>query len=130
MARDHSDLKRWVKTHTFRIFTALFTLIFFGLAFLYHPEWLSWWLRLITRAIEEATALLPYPWGDRIEVALKGFGGSFWLQITVAIVFVRSLLSLVAAAWRRQWQPRQFERPRNIHEIERPRNIHDIVRRD
>ncbi len=120
MARDYYELKRWVKIHTFRVFTALFTLVFFGLAFLYHPEWLSWWLRLITRAIEDTTALLPYPWGDRIEVALKGFGGSFWLQITVAIVAVRTLLSSLFFAWRRQRKP----------PAERQRSISEIVRRD
>ncbi len=126
MTRDHSELKRWVKTHTFRILTALFTLAFFGLAFLYHPEWISWWLRLITRAIEETTALLPYPWGDRIEVALKGFGGSFWLQITVAIVFVRSLCASLAYAWRRQRQQGQIEQPRYANQ----RSIREIVGRD
>lgn len=115
-----SEFRRWVVTHTYRIITALFTLAFFGFAFLYHPEWISWWLRLITRGIEDITALLPYPYGDQVEVALKGFGGSFWLQITAAIVILRAFLSSIAFAWRRQRKP----------PVERPRSISEIVRKD
>jgi hypothetical protein len=94
-------------------------LAFFGFAFLYHPEWISWWLRLITHGIEQGTALLPYPYGDQVEVALKGFGGSFWLQITVAIVALRAFLSSLAYAWRRQRRPPPAERPRSVNEIVR-----------
>lgn len=112
---------QWIKTHTYRASTALCTLAFFSFAFFYHPEWLSWWLRLITHGIEQTTALLPYPYGDQVEVAMKGFGGSFWLQITVAIVALRAFLSSIAYAWRRQRKPAPPERPASVH---------DIVRRD
>ncbi|HEY0235973.1 MAG TPA: hypothetical protein VGC86_13105 [Afipia sp.] len=112
-----SEFKRWLTTHTYRICTAAFTLAFFGFAFFYHPEWISWWLRLITHGIEQVTALLPYPYGDQAEVALKGFGGSFWLQITVAIVALRAFLSSLAYAWRRQRQSRQIERPKSRRSI-------------
>ena len=44
-SREPSVLKAWVRTHLFRTWTALLTLISFGLAFLYKPEWLTWWLR-------------------------------------------------------------------------------------
>ncbi len=125
MAQPPSEFRRWAVTHTYRIITALLTLAFFGFAFLYHPEWISWWLRVITHGIEQAAALLPYPYGDQVEVALKGFGGSFWLQITVAIVALRAFLSSIAYAWRRQRKP-----PLPIVPDERPRSIHEIVRRD
>ena len=123
-----SEFRRWIATHTYRICTAFFTLCFFGFAFVYHPEWLSWWLRLITHGIEQTTALIPYPYGDQVEVALKGFGGSFWLQITIAIVALRAFLSSLAYAWRRQRKPPQADRPQIP--AERPRSIHDIVRKD
>ncbi|MBX9711482.1 MAG: hypothetical protein K2X60_10655 [Xanthobacteraceae bacterium] len=120
-----SGFGQWIKTHTYRTLTALLTLGFFVFAFIYHPEWVSWWLRIITHGIEQATAMLPYPYGDQVEVALKGLGGSFWLQITAAIVFLRAVLSSIAFAWRRQRKPR-VERPRSADQ----RSIHDIVRRD
>jgi hypothetical protein len=41
---------------------------------------------------------LPYPWGDRIEIALRELGGFIWFQITLAIIALRLLLSLVAAS--------------------------------
>src|ERR1700694_5913333 len=96
-----SALRTWVRTHLFRTWTALVTLVAFGMGFLYKPEWLTWWLRTTMTVIERITALLPYPWGDRVEVALRGMGGSFWIQITLAILIVRILASLLGYAWRR-----------------------------
>ncbi len=86
-------VKSWARTQFFRLWTALATLLLLGLGFFYSPELLAWWLRITMRLIELATGLLPYPWGDRTEIALKGFGGSFWFQIALAIVIVR------VAAW-------------------------------
>jgi hypothetical protein len=67
----------------------------------YHPEWIKWGLRTITHGIETVADALPYPWGDRIEIALRELGGFIWFQITLAIIALRLLLSLVAAVWRR-----------------------------
>jgi hypothetical protein len=99
--QERGPIKTWVLTHLFRTLTALVTLIAFGISFLYKPEWLTWWLRTTTAGIEKSSALFPYPWGDRIEVALKGIGGSFWIQITLAIIIVRIIAWLIGYSWRR-----------------------------
>jgi hypothetical protein len=93
--------KRWALTHVFRFCTALMTLAAFALGFLYKPEWLTWWFRTTMAGIETASGALPYPWGDRFEVAMRGIGGSFWIQITLAILIVRVAASLLAWMWRR-----------------------------
>ena len=98
---DWSPFKAWMLTHLFRVWTALLTLIGFGAAFLYKPEWLTWWLRTTMRGIESGSAALPYPWGDRFEVALRGIGGSFWIQITLAIIIVRVAAWIVGYGFRR-----------------------------
>ena len=66
----------------------------------HHPEWIKWALRNITYVIETAADAIPYPWGDRIEIALRELGGFVWFQITLAIVSLRIALSIIAAAWR------------------------------
>jgi hypothetical protein len=107
---ERTPIKTWALTHLFRTWTALVTLIGFGLSFLYKPEWLTWWLRTTMAAIEKLSALLPYPWGDRIEVALRGIGGSFWMQITLAIIIVRVIAWLIGYSWRRSRRPRNFQK--------------------
>ena len=107
--RDFSGLRTWARTHVFRTCTALITLLFFGLCFVYRPELVTWWLRTTMRAIEGTAAALPYPWGDRLEVALKGFGGSFWVQTTLAILIFRLVLWSLAATWRKT-RARRFPR--------------------
>jgi hypothetical protein len=97
-----SPAASWALTQVFRFWTALLTLTAFGLSFLYKPEWLTWWLRTTMSGIERTTALLPYPWGDRVEVALRGMGGSFWIQITLAILIVRIMAALLGYVWRRR----------------------------
>ena len=47
-------------------------------------------------AIEIGAAALPYPWGDRLEVVLRGIGGSIGMQFAFAIVIVRVILWLIA----------------------------------
>ena len=100
-ARDYSGFKHHAKVHTFRIATALAAWLLIIAVFYYHPEWIKWALRDITYAIETVADAIPYPWGDRIEIALRELGGFVWFQITVAIVSLRIALSIVAAAWRR-----------------------------
>jgi hypothetical protein len=99
--RDYSSLKHHAKVHTFRIATALAAWLLIIGAFYYHPEWIKWALRDITYAIETAADAIPYPWGDRIEIALRELGGFVWFQITLAILSLRIALSVIAAAWRR-----------------------------
>ena len=87
-----SPVKTWFLTHLFRTWTAAATLIGLALGFFYKPEWITWWLRISMRGIELFTGALPYPWGDRLEVFLRGIGGSIWIQITVLIVLVRIIV--------------------------------------
>ena len=103
---EQGSIKTWVLTHLFRIWTALLTLLTFGLSFLYKPEWLTWWLRTTMTGIEKSAALLPYPWGDRVEVILRGIGASFWIQITLAIFVVRIIAWLIVYGWRRSRRPK------------------------
>src|SRR5262249_54787321 len=92
-------VKTWVLTHLFWIWTALFTIIGIGWSFLYKPEWLTCWLRTTTAAIEKGCALLPYPWGDRVEIATRGIRASLWVQITLAIIIVRVIVWMIGFIW-------------------------------
>jgi hypothetical protein len=99
-------VKRWLLTHATRAWTAIFTLAGLGVAFVYKPELLTLYLRTTMTAIETATAALPYPWGDRLEVILRGIGGSVWMQFAFAIIVVRMMAWLIARfigyCWRRR----------------------------
>jgi hypothetical protein len=98
--RGSSAVKNWARVHLFRTGTAVLTLVLLGLCFFYSPALLTWWLRATMRIIETVAGLLPYPWGDRVEIAMRALGGSFWFLITSAIVMVRVVFWLVAAGWR------------------------------
>ena len=95
-----STFAAWARLHIFRTVTAVLTLVLLGLCFFYDPELITWWLRTAVRMIEFVAALLPYPWGDQFEIALKALGGSFWFQIASAIIMVRAVISVIAAGWR------------------------------
>src|SRR5258706_8524777 len=73
---DQSAMRRWILIHLTRLWTALFALAGLGAAFVYKPDWLTLYLRTTMTAIETGAAALPYPWGDRLEVILRGIGGS------------------------------------------------------
>jgi hypothetical protein len=107
MARDYSALKQHAKVHTFRITTAIAAWVLIALAFYYRPDLIKWGLRASTDGIEMIGDSLPYPWGDRIEIALRELGGSFWLQVTVVIVLLRLALSTIAMGWRARRRRRQ-----------------------
>lgn len=101
-----STFAAWARLHIFRTVTAVLTLVLLGLCFFYDPELITWWLRTTMRGIEFAAALLPYPWGDQVEIALKALGGSFWFQIASAIIMVRAVMWGIGAGWRhrRSWR--------------------------
>lgn len=103
---DQTAMKRWILTHMTRVWTAMFTLAGLGAAFVYKPELLTLYLRTTMTAIEKTTAALPYPWGDRLEVILRGIGGSVWMQFAFAIIVVRMMVWLMARCigycWRRK----------------------------
>ena len=114
---DQSPMKRWILTHATRVWTALLTLAGLGAAFVYRPELLTLYLRSTMTAIERGTAALPYPWGDRLEVVLRGIGGSVWMQFAFAIAVVRVIVWLIARfigyLWRRRRRdPVSLGRPR------------------
>ncbi|MGH7123599.1 MAG: hypothetical protein ACREFI_04450 [Stellaceae bacterium] len=88
------------------------TLVLLGLCFFYDPELITWWLRTTVRVIEFVAGLLPYPWGDRVEIAMKALGGSFWFQIASAIIMVRAVIGGVAAGcrhWRAGRRPQAVD---------------------
>src|SRR3954452_19665717 len=93
---DQSAMKALILTHATRVWTALLTLAGLGAAFVYRPELLTLYLRTTMTAIEKGAAALPYPWGDRLEVVLRGIGGSVWMQFAFAIVVVRVIVWLTA----------------------------------
>jgi hypothetical protein len=89
-------VKGQLRNHIFRAWTACAVLAGYAYGWLYAPEMLTWWKRTTTTAIEAGCALLPYPWGDRIEATLGNFG--LWVQITLAIVVFRILIWFVIVA--------------------------------
>jgi hypothetical protein len=89
------------KVHSFRISTAILTWVLLGATLFYKPEWIRSALRAGTRAIEGVGDALPSYWGAQAEIMLRELGGFLWIQITAAIIFVRFVLWLMAAAWRR-----------------------------
>ena len=97
-----------MRSHIFRLWTACAVLAAYVYGWLYVPEWLTWWKRTTTAAIEDGCSLLPYPWGDRIEATLGNFG--LWVQITLAIVVFRILMWLVISVVRRGLASRNRER--------------------
>jgi hypothetical protein len=104
MKPERSGFKWWLRTHFFRTWTAAVTLVGLVAAYYYKPEWVTWWLRTTTAAIEKLSDALPYPWGDRIEIPLRVLGGSFWIQITVAIVIVRIVSWLIGQGCQHGWR--------------------------
>jgi hypothetical protein len=99
--RNFSGFKHYAKVHSFRISTAILTWVLLGATLFYKPEWIRWALRSGTRAIEAAGDALPTYWGAQAEIVLRELGGFLWIQITAAIVLVRFVFWLIAAAWRR-----------------------------
>jgi len=86
-------IKKWLRVHVFRIWTAGVVLAAYVYGWIYFPELLTWWKRTTTNLIETGCGYLPYPWGDRIEATLGNFG--LWVQITLAIIVLRILVWLV-----------------------------------
>ena len=104
-----STFAAWARLHIFRTVTAVLTLVLLGLCFFYDPELITWWLRTTMRMIEFVATLLPYPWGDQVEITLKALGGSFWFQIASAIILVRAVIWGIAAGWRHQKSRRRVQ---------------------
>lgn len=98
--RNYSRFKHHIRIHLFRISTAILTWILLGAALFYKPEWIRWALRTGTHVIEVAGDTLPSYWGAQAEIVMRELGGILWIQITTAIIFVRLVLWLIAAAWR------------------------------
>ena len=92
-------LSRWhnakirLRSHVFRIWTALAVLIGFVYGWIYAPESLTWWKHATENAVQFLCSQLPYPWGDRIESTVGNFG--VWVQITLAIIVFRLAMWLV-----------------------------------
>jgi hypothetical protein len=87
------------RSQTFRFLTMIATWVLIFGAFVYHPEWIREWLRLMTHAIESLADQVPEPWGARLEIILQELGGMIWIQIASAIVLLR-LIIWVPFIWR------------------------------
>jgi len=98
------EAKAHLRIHVFRAWTALAVLASFVYGFFYAPEWLTWWKHATDALVEDGCGLLPYPWGDRVESTLGNFG--MWVQITLAILAFRILVSLLNALVRAVWRRR------------------------
>lgn len=89
----------WVRVQFFRLWTALLVLAAYGYFWVNKPEYLTWWKRATDTVIEKACALLPYPWGDRVEATIGDFG--LWVQLTLTILLLRAVLGILLLAFRR-----------------------------
>ncbi len=87
-----------VRSHVFRVWTAGAIVAAYLYSWFYVPELLTWWKRATEAAIQAGCALLPYPWGDRIEATIGNFG--LWVQVTLAIIVFRILVWVVIAGGR------------------------------
>jgi hypothetical protein len=96
------QFRSWLRTHTARAGTLIVGWGLLGAAFVYRPDLLKWWLRSVTKWIEQISDAIPYPWGDRIEIFVRTVGASVWLQIALVIVAVRIVAWLIGLAWRRR----------------------------
>ena len=96
------QFRSWLRTHTARAGTLIVGWGLLGAAFVYRPDLLKWWLRSVTKWIEQISDAVPYPWGDRIEIFVRTVGASVWLQIALVIVAVRIVAWLIGLAWRRR----------------------------
>jgi hypothetical protein len=106
-----NSTKGRLRSHFFRVWTACAILAAYIYGWLYVPEILTWWKRTTTSVIEAGCALLPYPWGDRLESTLGNFG--LWVQITLAIIVFRIVMWIVMLALRRIWPARHREPERS-----------------
>src|SRR3954454_1168354 len=96
----NENFKSWIKTHTSRAGTLVVGWGVLVAAFVYRPDLLKWWLRSVTGWIEGISDILPYPWGDRIEIFVRTVGASVWLQIALIIVAVRVVAWIIGVVWR------------------------------
>ena len=96
----YSGLRHHARVHSFRMFTVVLAWLCIGAAFYEKPELLTGLQRTIQRGMETIGDTIPPPWGPRIEFVFREIGGFIWLQITLIVVFLRMLLSGMAALWR------------------------------
>ena len=97
----YSGFRHQAKVQSFRFSTVIVTWALLALTFLYKPEWIRAAMRAGTRAIETVGDSLPSYWGAQAEIVLRELGGFLWIQVTAAILLVRSLFWLIGLAFRR-----------------------------
>ena len=74
------------RAQTFRFLTMLATWALIFVAFVYEPGWIRDSLRFMTHSIESLADQVDEPWGARLEIMLREFGGMIWIRIATAIV--------------------------------------------
>jgi hypothetical protein len=112
MERNRPGFGYHLKVHTFRTLTAVLAWGLIVAAFYQKPELLKSAQRLMQQGIEAVGDAIPPPWGHGW-IAFREIGGSIWLQVTVAILAVRLMLSTIAATRRlifRKTVPSRYER--------------------
>jgi len=97
----YSGFRHHAKVQSFRFGTVLVAWVLLALTFFYKPEWIRAAMRAGTRAIETVGDALPSYWGAQAEIVLRELGGFLWIQITAAILLVRSLFWLLGLVFRR-----------------------------
>jgi hypothetical protein len=98
--RKYSGLRHHAKVHSFRFATVVLAWALIAAAFYEKPELLTGLQRVVQRSMEAVGDSIPSPWGPRIEFVFREIGGFIWLQITLIVLFLRVMLSAVAAVWR------------------------------
>src|SRR3954453_4532739 len=98
--RQRPSAAQLAKAQTFRFLTMIATWAQILAAFVYHPEWIRGWLRVMKHVIESVADPVPEPWGARLEVVLRALGGMIWIQIASAIALLRLVLWVPFHLWR------------------------------
>jgi hypothetical protein len=98
--RNRPTIGQLARAQSFRFLTMIAAWgLIFG-AFIYYPEWITTWLRFMTRSTEALADRVPQPWGARLEIMLKELGGMIWIQIASAIALLRLVLWVPFHLWR------------------------------
>src|SRR5258708_35302570 len=98
--RDYTGLKHHAKFHTFRFSTMILAWLLLIVGFVFFPKFIAQSLRAFSHGVEYVADQMPEQWGPYLEIVMRELGGSWWLQIALLILAVRTAGSLIAMTWR------------------------------
>jgi hypothetical protein len=110
--RNAPGFGHYLKAHTFRALTAMLAWALVIAAYYQMPELLTSAQRLMQQGIEAIGDPVPSPWRHGW-IVFREMGGVIWLQITMVILTLRTLLSTIAATSRfifRKKGPSRYKR--------------------